>query len=74
VRRIDYLMDIFKLLVNLVYLLLSGIAFLGYNLFFVEKDKIVVFSIFIGIGLFWVGILSWIIKNLNTKIVESLKE
>jgi len=67
-------MDIFKLLVNLVYLLLSGIAFLGYNLFFVEKDKIVVFSIFIGIGLFWVGILSWIIKNLNTKIVESLKE
>ena len=67
-------MDIFKLLVNLVYLLLSGIAFLGYNLFFVEKDKIMIFSIFIGIGLFWVGILAWIIKNLNNKIVDELKE
>jgi len=67
-------MDIFKLLVNLVYLLLSGIAFLGYNLFFVEKDKIMIFSIFIGIGLFWVGILAWIIKNLNNKIADELKE
>jgi len=67
-------MEIFKLLVNFVFLLLTGIAFLGYNLFFVDKDKILVLSIFIGVGIFWVGILALIIKNLNTQIVENLKE
>jgi len=74
VKRVEYLMEIFKLLVNFVFLLLTGIAFLGYNLFFVDKDKILVLSIFIGVGIVWVGILALIIKNLNTQIVENLKE
>ena len=73
-KRVEYLMEIFKLLVNFVFLLLTGIAFLGYNLFFVDKDKILVLSIFIGVGIVWVGILALIIKNLNTQIVENLKE
>jgi len=74
VKRVEYLMEIYKLLVNLIYLLLSGIAFLIYNMFFVEKDKIIIFSIFIGVGVFFVGILSMIIKNINTQIVDNLKE
>ena len=73
-KRVEYLMEIYKLLVNLIYLLLSGIAFLIYNMFFVEKDKIIIFSIFIGVGVFFVGILSMIIKNINTQIVDNLKE
>jgi len=74
VKRVEYLMEIFKLLVNFVFLLLTGIAFLGYNLFFVDKDKILVLLIFIGVGIFWIGVLAFIIKNLNNKIVENLKE
>ena len=73
-KRVEYLMEIFKLLVNFVFLLLTGIAFLGYNLFFVDKDKILVLLIFIGVGIFWIGVLAFIIKNLNNKIVENLKE
>ena len=73
-KRVEYLMEIYKLLVNLIYLLLSGIAFLIYNMFFVERDKIIIFSIFIGVGVFFVGILATIIKNINTQIVDNLKE
>ena len=38
-KKIDYLMEIFKLLVNFIYLLLSGMAFLGYNLFFCKRKS-----------------------------------
>jgi len=69
VKRVEYLMEIYKLLV-----MLSGIAFLIYNMFFVEKNKIIIFSIFIGVGVFFVGILATIVKNLNTQIVDDLKE
>ena len=71
--RIDYLMDIFKLLVNLVYLLLSGIAFLGYNLFFVEDNRIVL-AILLGIGIFFFVILLIVLKNINNKILDEIKE
>ena len=67
-------MEIYKLLVNFIYLLLSGIAFLIYNLFFIEKNQIIVFLIFIGVGVFFIIILGMIIKNLNAQIIEKLKE
>ena len=66
-------MDIFKLLVNLVYLLLSGIAFLGYNLFFVENNKIVL-AILLGIGVFFFVILLIVLKNINNRILDEIKE
>jgi len=73
VKRIDYLMDIFKLLVNLVYLLLSGIAFLGYNLFFVENNRIVL-AILLGVGVFFFVMLLIVLKHINNKILDEIKE
>ena len=72
-KRVDYLMDIFKLLVNLVYLLLSGIAFLGYNLFFVENNRIVL-AILLGVGVFFFVMLLIVLKHINNKILDEIKE
>jgi len=72
-KKIDYLMEIFKLLVNFIYLLLSGMAFLGYNLFFVKENRII-FIIFLGIGFFLLSLLLLVLKLINNEILKSLKE
>ena len=73
-RRVEYLMEMFKLLVNFIYLLLSGIAFLIYNIFFVEKREVLIFAIFIGIGVFFFLILAIIVKKLHSEISKYIKE
>ena len=66
-------MEIFKLVVNFLYMLITGIAFVGYNLFFIEKNKIV-FIIFLSIGMFLLIMLLIVLKNINQKILENIKE
>ena len=73
-KKVEYLMEMFKLLVNFVYLLLSGIAFLIYNIFFVDKKEILIFAIFIGVGVFFFLILATIIKKLHIEISKYIKE
>jgi hypothetical protein len=73
VKRVEYLMEIFKLVVNFLYMLITGIAFVGYNLFFIEKNKIV-FIIFLSIGMFLLIMLLIVLKNINQKILENIKE
>ena len=72
-KRVEYLMEIFKLVVNFLYMLITGIAFVGYNLFFIEKNKIV-FIIFLSIGMFLLIMLLIVLKNINQKILENIKE
>ena len=72
-KRVEYLMEIFKLLVNFLYMLITAIAFVGYNLFFIEKNKIV-FIIFLGVGIFLLTILLVVLRNINQNILEKIKE
>ena len=72
-KRVEYLMEIYKLVVNFLYMLITGIAFVGYNLFFIEKNKIV-FIIFLSIGMFLLIMLLIVLKNINQKILENIKE
>jgi len=73
VKRVEYLMEVFKLLINFLYMLITGISFIGYNLFFIKDHKIV-FIIFLGIGIFLLTVLLIVLKSINHKILEKIKE
>ncbi len=72
-KKVNYLMEIFKLLINFIYLLLSGMAFLGYNLFFVKNNKIVLI-ILLGVGVFFFVMLLVALKNINNKILNEIEK
>jgi hypothetical protein len=54
-------------------MLITGISFIGYNLFFIKDHKIV-FIIFLGIGIFLLTVLLIVLKSINHKILEKIKE
>ena len=71
-KRVEYLMEIFKSLVNFILLLLSGLGFLIYQIF--TNSNNIPFIILLGVGIF-VFIMSLIaFYKLNNKILYLTKE
>jgi len=71
-KRVDYLIEVFKSLVNFVLLLLSGLGFLVYDIFS-GNQKIPLIFLF-GVGVFILLICLYLFKKLNEKILELVKE
>ena len=71
-KRVEYLVEIFKSLVNFILLLLSGLGFLIYQIF--TQVNNIPFIILLGVGIF-VFIMSLIaLYKLNDKILYLTKE
>ena len=71
-KRIDYLLEVFKSLINFILLLLSGLGILTYRIF--DGSNNIPFIILLGIGVFVFMMSVIALYKLNEKILNCTKD